>query len=287
MNEIKPEFIKKVIRRAIRREEKRDLVTFLAELSKISKQKIKHAMICGAVWRKSEGKGKLLRVRKATSQVLLGDWIEMHFDEDILGREVAPAELVYEDRSWGIWYKPSGMLAQGNEFGDHLSLLRQVEKIKGEAFLVHRLDREVAGLMLVAYHHKEAAAFSKLWQSGGVQKIYRALVQGNIAQTQGSLSGVIRDSLDGQEAITHYKVLKPDTYESLVEIEIKTGRYHQIRRHFLFLGHAIMGDPRYGSGNKNDDGLQLFAYSLKFKEPLRGRQIEVTLPSTFLPSSFI
>lgn len=286
MHQVKNELKKKIFRRSIKKVEQRDLGTFLAESTGISKQKIKHALNCGAVWRKKEGKGKLLRVRRASSELLLNDWIEMHYDEDILSREVEPAQLILENKHWGIWYKTSGMLAQGNEFGDHLSLLRQVEKERGEAFLVHRLDREVAGLMLVAYHSKAAGAFSKLWQQGAVRKIYLAELQGNLPQTQGKKEGIINDSLDGQEAITHYKVLKADAYKTLVEVEIKTGRYHQIRRHFHFLGHAIMGDPRYGSGNKNEEGLCLVAYRLCFKDPMTGQNVDVTLPEKYLPNSF-
>ncbi len=286
MHQVKEEIKKIIFRRTIRKPESRDFCTYLAESTGLSKQKIKHAMNCGAVWRKKGGKGKLLRVRKASSEVSLGDWIELHYDEDILSREVEPAQVVVQNKHWGIWYKTSGMLAQGNEFGDHLSLLRQVEKTCGEAFLVHRLDREVAGLMLIAYHSKAASAFSKLWQQGVVRKIYRAELQGNLPQTQGKNEGIINDSLDGQEAITHYKVLRADAYKTLVEVEIKTGRYHQIRRHFHFLGHAIMGDPRYGSGNKNEEGLRLVAYRLSFKDPLSGQNVDVTLPEKYLPNSF-
>lgn len=282
MNQPPQELKKKVFRRSLKRKDDRDLGTYLAESTGISKQKIKHALNSGAVWRKKEGKGKLLRIRRASAELYVNDWIEIHYDEDILSREVAPAELILETKFWGIWFKTSGMLAQGNEFGDHLSLLRQVEKVKGEAFLVHRLDREVSGLMLVAYSSKAAAAFSQLWQKGQVRKIYLAEVQGNMLLTQPK-EGTLTESLDGKEAITHYKVLKAEGLKTLVEIEIETGRYHQIRRHFHFIGHAIMGDPRYGIGNKNEEGLKLVAHRLVFRDPMNGQSYDVVLPQKYLP----
>lgn len=284
MQQVKREIRKKIFRRSVKKKDERDLGTYLSEETGISKQKIKHAMNSGAVWRKKEGKGKLLRVRRASSELYLNDWIEMHYDEDILSRSVEPAEKIVETKNWGIWHKTSGMLAQGNEFGDHLSLLRQVEKERDEAYLVHRLDREVSGLMLIAYTSKAAGAFSKLWQAGDVRKIYLAEVQGNMLLTHPK-EGTINDSLDGKEAITHYKVVKAEGLKTLVEIEIETGRYHQIRRHFHFIGYALMGDPRYGVGNKNEEGLRLVAYRLIFTDPISGKKQDIVLPEKYLPFS--
>ena len=184
---------------------------------------------------------------------------------------------MYDQKEWGLWYKPQGLLSQGTDFGDHCTILRQVEKAKGKSFLVHRLDREAHGLMLLAYTQKAAGLFSTQWQKGNVRKFYKVEVLGNIALQYNSGSGDINLNLDGKEARTSFKILDANAEKSLLLVQIHTGRLHQIRRHFDMIGFPVMGDPKYGKGNKNQTGLRLMGYRLEFFDPFTKKEISYSL----------
>lgn len=253
---------------------------FLAEHSGLSRQRIKDAMSKGAVWLK-RGKGRK-RLRKATEILKNGDQIELYYDADLLARRVSAPICLHDASAYSVWFKPAGLLSQGNDFGDHLSLLRLSEQLlepRRTAFAVHRLDRETAGLMLVAHKANLAAKLSALFREHRITKRYRAWVLGQLPA-----SGCIETPLDGKEAVTRYVSLAYDSAadQSLTEIEIDTGRTHQIRRHLASIAHPVIGDPRYGNGNKNSCGLQLFAITLSFQCPLQQRPVSFTLSDEFL-----
>jgi len=165
-------------------------------------------------------------------------------------------------------------MTQGTGCGDHCSLLRGVElffKNKRNVFLIHRLDREAAGIVLVAHDKEAAAGLSHLFQTRQIVKRYRAKVLGNLAEKKPK--DTIQIPLDGKPAITEYKTISydPPSNTTRVDIIIQTGRKHQIRRHFEMIGFPVMGDPRYGEGNKNTEGLKLSATALEFECPFSGK----------------
>lgn len=253
---------------------------YLALRTGISKARIKDAMNKGAVW-VQRGK-KRQRLRRATSMLAAGDRIELYYDEDVLARHVSVPILVHDAKHYSVWNKPAGMLTQGTEYGDHCSLLRQVElsfRMKREAYPVHRLDREASGLVLVAHTKQAAAKLSELFQKQAVEKVYQVVVLG-VAGSPGK-SGTIDHPLDGRNARTHYTVESVDVNSgiSTLSVKIETGRLHQIRRHFAMIGYPVMGDPKYGQGNKNTDGLQLRAISLAFPCPFAGCRVTFSLIS--------
>jgi tRNA pseudouridine32 synthase/23S rRNA pseudouridine746 synthase len=173
------------------------------------------------------------------------------------------------------------MLAQGTQYGDHCSLVRQAElyfRPSREVFLVHRLDREASGLMLLAHSKDAAAKLSDLFQNSKIIKTYLVEVLGDLGKKgrQGSMDF----ALDGKPSHTEYKMKSylPETNTSIAEVVIKTGRLHQIRRHFEMLGFPVMGDPKYGTDNKNATGMKLSAVSLRFNCPFLGIEVEYTLP---------
>jgi tRNA pseudouridine32 synthase/23S rRNA pseudouridine746 synthase len=220
----------------------------------------------GALWWQRGGKGRILRQRSLEVQVRPQDKVELYFDPKILKLPAFTAPVLIEETAhYGVWQKPAGILPQGSQTGDHASLLRAVELVRGhEVFLVHRLDRETEGLMLIAYDSGAAAKLSALFQDRKVNKSYEAIVLGELAA--GSRQS-IRDKLDGKEAVTHFEVIESRKGQSHLRIEIETGRLHQIRRHLEIIGHPVMGDPKYGTGNKNRSGLQLVATSLEIFDP--------------------
>lgn len=251
---------------------------FLASQSELPKGRIKDAMGKGAVWLTRSNKRK--RLRKVTELLKKGDRIELFYDEQLLGRKISKPICLHDADGYSVWFKPDGAVAQGNDQSDHLAMLRIAEQqLSRNTFLVHRLDRETAGLMLIAHRTSVAAQLSQLFSERKVHKRYKALVRGET-----EASGTIDQSLDGKSAISHFKCLNydPTADRSLLEVEIETGRTHQIRRHLEHIDHPVIGDPRYGRRNKDDAGLQLFATYLAFPCPLRRQPLEFELSDEFL-----
>lgn len=246
---------------------------FLMKLSPLTPAQLGEVAQKGGVWIQRKGKGKILRIRVLKDSVDPDDIITLNFDPKVLKLpEVSHLDAVYEDENYGVWIKPAGVVPQGSQTSDHASVLRYVEKLKKkEVFLVHRLDRETHGLMIVAYHSRAAAVLSDLFQKNKIHKEYEAVVLGDMAP---GTRGTINASLDDKEAVTHYEVVNSARGQSLLRVRIETGRLHQIRRHLDSVGHPIMGDPKYGKGNKNKEGLKLLASLLSFEDPwLRKSQI--------------
>jgi tRNA pseudouridine32 synthase / 23S rRNA pseudouridine746 synthase len=251
----------------------------LAKATGLSKGAVKDAMRKGAVHVGRAGRSPN-RLRRETATVRPGDVLEIHYDAALLALKPPEAALVRDASRWSAWGKPAGLLSQGTEFGDHASLLRQVEKaLERPVFLVHRLDREVAGLVLVAHDPEAAAALSALLREAKVVKRYRAEVVGDVEADQGK-EGAIDLPLDDKPARTSFRVLSRDPVRNTttLEVTIETGRHHQIRRHFEAIGHPVLGDPRYGAGNKNREGMRLAAVYLAFREPFAGEEVELTFP---------
>jgi tRNA pseudouridine32 synthase / 23S rRNA pseudouridine746 synthase len=258
---------------------------FFAHASGLSKSKIKDAMIKGAAWRKRRGRQE--RIRRATEPVRAGDVLELHYDERLLTIEPPDAELISDCEYYSVWYKPAGLMTQGTNYGDHCSLLRRAElffPVRREVFLVHRLDREADGLVLIAHSKMAAAKFSSLFRANQIVKRYRVMVRGSPGPT--GYRGVIDLPLDAKPAHTEYRVCSydADTDAGVLDVVMKTGRFHQIRRHLDMLGYPVMGDPRYGKNNKNRDGLQLTARSLEFVCPFSGRDMVFTVDNQ-IPAS--
>lgn len=241
-------------------------VNYLCFYTGLSKSRLKDAMKKGAVWLQ-RGRSKRKRLRRATTQLRLGDKLMVYFDPDRLSLSPPAANILWQIPEYSLWYKPAGLLSQGNDFGDHASLLRQAEVARnsGQVYLVHRLDREVEGLMLIAHNADAARRLSSLFQQRQVRKWYEVRVAGRLTQARAQIDF----ALDGKRAISHYEQMQydSDSETTLLRVEIETGRRHQIRRHFEMIGHPVMGDPLYGQGNKNTEGLQLRAIRLQFNCP--------------------
>ncbi|MCX4188896.1 RluA family pseudouridine synthase [Methylophaga sp. OBS3] len=237
----------------------------LAEIGTLSKQQIKQCMAKGAVWlQKGKHQQRLRRVKKTVSS---GEQLHLYFDAHILAQTVPEVSLVMDLKRYSVWNKPAGMLAQGTMWGDHGSLLRVSEQFftpPRQTFLVHRLDREASGLMMIAHDKQAAALLSALFQSRNVDKQYHVTVQGKLDVAEKTID----QSLDGKNASTTLKVRSYDaeTDQTQLLVSIDTGRKHQIRRHCASIGHPVVGDSRYGQAHP--DGLQLRAVSLGFDCPI-------------------
>lgn len=249
----------------------------LSNGSGLSKQRIKDALNKGAVWWTL--KGKTLRLRRATKSLHKGSVIQLYYDEQVLTRKPEAATLIADADHYSVWFKPHGMLAQGSQWGDHCSLLRWAElhlAPKRECFLVHRLDADAAGLMLIAHNSKSAARLSELFQARNMQKHYQAKVRGLVNLPSDGLT--LDQPLDDKSAITCLDSLTLDNerQQSLLDIHIETGRKHQIRRHLADFGHPIIGDRLYGTAASQP--LQLLAYHLSFICPFKQENVTYELP---------
>lgn len=210
-----------------------------------------------------------------------------------------PLNILYIDNHLIAVAKAPGLSTQ-SESADHPSLLeitRQWIKQKfnkpGKVYLglVHRLDRPVAGAIVFARTSKAASRLSQQLREHGVKKIYRAIVEGSPQKKDESLIHYLRKekslkatvfprpTQDAKMAELTYSVKKSLLKKSVLEIELKTGRFHQIRAQLSFIGHPIIGDLKYG-GHSSLPGNQIALYSerLVFHHPISDEEIVIACP---------
>lgn len=262
------------------------IVDLVEAACSLSRSQIKDAMLKGALWLKPAKGGSRRRLRKHKGRLRQGDRLELCYDAKLLALDPPLATLIEDFGQYSLWFKPAGLLSQGTDFGDHCAIERQVSlrAQRREIYIVHRLDREVSGMMLLAHSKKGAAALGKLFQQRNIEKGYRALVKGDLAKELGA-QGLIDSHIDGKQARTRFQVLNfdPESGQSLIALRIESGRLHQIRRHLAHIGYPVMGDPRYGRGNKNRDGMKLVADFLAFACPFNGAPRNYQLTQDLLP----
>lgn len=198
--------------------------------------------------------------------------------------------ILYEDNHIIVVLKDAGILSQADKSGD-MDILTMVKSYLKEKYnksgnvylgLVHRLDRMVGGVMVLAKTSKAASRLSDMIRKGEIEKRYLAVVNGKVdggvlkdkILKQDSGNSIISES--GKEAILEYKLVDYNSKldVSLVDILLITGRHHQIRVQFASRGHYLLGDHRYGDRNDKKN-IALFSYYLKFIHPVSKKLIEV------------
>ena len=248
----------------------------------ISRQKIKQVMQKGCAWletKDTQGQPYINRLRRAKKILSQGDILHCYYDDKVLNTEPSPAILVSDESDYSIWNKPAGMLSQGSRWGDHCTINRWAEKhLKPErpAFIVHRLDRAASGLIILAHKKQVASQFSEMFQQHALKKHYQVTVDGCYEK---SLK-IINADIDGKTATSHILFLNynADKNESLLDVDIETGRKHQIRKHLSGVGFPVVGDRLYGKTNENDkSGLMLQAISLTFLCPISHKIMSFSL----------
>ena len=243
------------------------------------------------------------KLQKASYKTKLNDIITL---EEIIVKETKlipqdiPIDIIYEDSDIIVVNKPKGMVvhpANGNPDGTLANAIMNICKdslsgIGGEIRpgIVHRLDKNTSGAIIVAKNDKAHINLSQQIKNHEVKKTYIALVRGVVKENNATINMPIarskkdRKKMDvdknGKEAITHFKVLKRYKDCTLLEINIETGRTHQIRVHLSHIGYPIIGDEVYSNGkNKwNIVGQCLHAKSLDFKHPITGKNMHIEAP---------
>lgn len=202
--------------------------------------------------------------------------------ENLLVAEDIPLNIVYEDDEVIVVNKPAGMVVHpghGNYSGTLVNgLIHHIENLPTNSNerpgLVHRIDKDTSGLLVIAKTEYAMAHLSKQFFDRTTERLYYALVWGYLEEDSGTIEGhigrsfknrlqmdVFPDGEYGKSAITHFKVIERLTYVTLVQCKLETGRTHQIRAHFKHIGHTLFNDERYGG-----DGILKGTTFTKYKQ---------------------
>lgn len=172
----------------------------------------------------------------------------------------ASVKPIYYDNHLLILEKPPGIATQPEFHEEARTWLKKEFAKPGNVFLepIHRLDKPVGGIVLFARTSKALSRLNEAMRQRSMKKTYIALIEGEL-EGNGTLEhnllhGEFKALVDpkGKQAILHYRVIENREFHSLVEVELETGRYHQIRAQFAAIGHPIFGDAKYGSEKKSD-----------------------------------
>lgn len=245
------------------------------------------------------------KIEKSSYLVKIGDEIEIDSELDFTIKIEAkniPLDIVYEDDYLMIINKKSGMVvhpAPGHYTDTLVNALLYHFNIKEttniRVGIVHRLDKDTSGLMIVAKNDEMLDKLSNMIKEKEVKRHYLALVEGVISPDSGTIDAPIgRDinfrekmmvtDINSKEAITHFQVLKRFKENTLVECVLETGRTHQIRVHMAYINHPIVNDPIYNKKKATDFGQMLHSKSIEFIHPVTNKKIyfEVEPPKEFL-----
>ncbi|MEG2514385.1 MAG: RluA family pseudouridine synthase [Bacteroidaceae bacterium] len=208
--------------------------------------------------------------------------------------------IVYEDNHLIVVNKTSSEITQGDKTGDVTlpDMLKQYLKEKynkpGNVYLgvAHRLDRPVSGLVVFAKTSKALSRLNEMFRDGEVKKTYWAIVKDCPAQQEAELTHYLvrnekqnksyandKEVPNSKKAILHYKLIAHSDNYFLLEVDLKTGRHHQIRCQLAAIGSPIKGDLKYGSRRSNPDGsISLHARSISFVHPVSKEKMELVAP---------
>lgn len=238
-------------------------------------------------------------IKKAGTKLKGNEIVEVKIPEEEvpeLKPENIPIDIVYEDEYIAVINKTSNMTvhpAQNIYTGTlvnallyHFKSLSNINEDNIRPGIVHRLDKDTSGLIIIAKTNEAHEKLVEMFQSKNMKKTYIAICKGNFSQKSGRIENLIgRDPYErkrmavvetnGKPAITNYEVIDEVQDFSLMKVNIETGRTHQIRVHMKFLNHPILGDSTYGSPSKLAERQMLHAYMLEFIHPVTKKSIKV------------
>lgn len=266
----------------------------LQEFRDASKTSVKNLISHGCI----QVNGKM--VTNPSTVIKPGDNVEYIRRQKPQTKVKAPFPVIFEDEVILVAEKPPGLLTIGDKgiggtsfYKIMLDHVKEKSKGKERIFIVHRLDREVSGLLVFAKSEKIQQKLKDNWQQS--KKMYYALVEGHPPNETGTIKTWLIDGKDqkvvsvreqegAKLAITHYKILDKTEDYSLLEVQLETGRKNQIRVHLSGIGCPVVGDRRYGADARFERRIRLHAFYLSFPHPETGRHIEFKskMPKIFL-----
>lgn len=218
-------------------------------------------------------------------------------------------EVLYEDNHIILVNKTPGEIVQGDKTGDTpisemlKSYLKEKYNKPGNVFcgVVHRIDRPVGGVVIFAKTSKALERLNKMLREGQIHKTYWALVEGKMQENEGILKNFLKtdgrinksfitnaDDPQAKESILKYKEINIGENYTMLEINLLTGRKHQIRAQLSAIGHPIKGDLKYGARRSNPDGsISLLARKVEFTHPVSHEPIKIEAPLTPLFQKFL
>jgi 23S rRNA pseudouridine1911/1915/1917 synthase len=227
--------------------------------------------------------------------VVIVQWVKVLEEDKPIG-----LHILHEDDDLIVINKEAGLLSiaagEEKEVTAHHQLMEHVKRTqpRNRVYIVHRLDRDTSGVMLFAKNEKIKHALQEAWKEAVIERSYIALVEKKVRRPEGTIVSWLKENKalvmyssptnnGGQEAITHYKVLKSTPEYSLLHVQLETGRKNQIRVHMQDIGHPIVGDKKYGSTKNPIGRLGLHAQVLTFKHPVTEQtmRFETPIPGKF------
>lgn len=240
-------------------------------------------------------------VTQFDTEVKRGDKLSVNFTRPFVVFYHRRIKLVYEDDDIIVINKSNGILSvstDNKKDGTAYSIMRDYLKKKDprlKLFIIHRLDRDTSGLMMMAKNIEAKETMQHNWNNMVLNRKYVAVVEGKVEQEEGTIRSYLAQTSqhemystdnpeEGQLAITRYKRLKTGNGYSLMELELDTGRKNQIRVHMKDLGHPIAGDKRYGAKTSPIHRLALHARTLHFVHPITRKEMlfETPVPQRFM-----
>jgi 23S rRNA pseudouridine1911/1915/1917 synthase len=208
-------------------------------------------------------------------------------------RAKAERLIVHLDDDLAVIEKPAGLVVHSAPSHKGDTLVDLLEGIAGggeggRPGIVHRLDKDTSGLMLIARNEESHRALARMVKAREVEREYTALVEGQLGSRTGTIDAPLgrhrrqrtKQAVKGagsRDARTHFEVIESLPADTLAHARLETGRTHQIRVHFSAIGHPVAGDPEYGTAGRH--GLErqfLHASRLKFTHPVTGERLELT-----------
>jgi 23S rRNA pseudouridine1911/1915/1917 synthase len=227
-----------------------------------------------------------------------GDTVEFGEKAGIATKASLPFTVLYEDQHVIVIDKPAGINTSSVDGSSSVQwimseFLKNVSKGIVRTYVVHRLDKEVSGVLLLAKSEKVMDTIKDKWEE--TEKHYYALVEGAPENPEGTISSWLKEDgamkmhsvkeiPDAKLAITHYKTIKTLNNYTLLDIRTETGRKNQIRVHLSDLGCPIVGDRKYGASSDFLRRVRLHACSISFPDPVKGNIITVESP---MPDGFL
>lgn len=270
-------------------------------IDKVLSERVSYSRSQIQLWLKEQMVTVNGEIVRSNYKVKNGDEVEIKIPEPVelvIEAEDIPLTIVYEDQDVAVIDKPQGMVvhpAAGHANGTLVNALmyhiKDLSSINGviRPGIVHRIDKDTSGLLMVAKNDKAHESLAEQLKEKTSVRKYLALVHGEIGHDKGEIDAPIgRSKADrkmqdvienGKPAVTHFEVVERFKDYTLIELQLETGRTHQIRVHMKYIGHPVAGDPLYGPRRTlKGNGQFLHAKTLGFVHPTTGEYMEFNSP---------